>query len=95
MTNQMKLIGQRITDLREIAELSQQEVADFLNISLDTYKSYEDGVEDMPISILYELANKFDVDFTAKVPLMITMKQTMYMTSNSYYFFNNNFGIES
>lgn len=65
MTNQYKLIGQRITDLREIAELSQQEVADFLNISLDTYKSYEDGVEDMPISILYELANKFNVDFTA------------------------------
>ncbi len=65
MTNQMKLIGQRITDLREIAELSQEDVADFLNVSLETYKSYEEGIEDMPISILYELASKFGVDFSA------------------------------
>jgi len=65
MNDQIKPIGQRITDLREIAELSQQEVANFLNVSLETYKSYEEGVEDMPISILYELANKFGVDFSA------------------------------
>lgn len=65
MNNQIKLIGQRITDLREIAELTQEEIAEFLNISLDTYKSYEEGIDDMPISILYELANKFGVDFSA------------------------------
>lgn len=65
MNEQVKLIGQRIQDLREIAELSAEEVAGFLRISVDTYKSYENGEVDMPISILYELANKFDVDFTA------------------------------
>lgn len=65
MNEQVKLIGQRIQDLREIADLSAQEVADYLNISVDTYLAYEKGEEDMPISILYELANKFDVDFTA------------------------------
>lgn len=46
-----------------------------------------------PVAAKY--LSRFDVDFTAKVPLMVTMKQTMYMTSNSYYFFNNNFGIEA
>lgn len=65
MNNQIKLIGQRIRDLREIAELSEEEVAKFLNVSLETYRAYEDGIDDMPISILYELANKFDVDFSA------------------------------
>lgn len=65
MNEQVKLIGQRIQDLREIAELSAQEVADHLEISVDKYLSYENGEKDMPISILYELANKFDVDFTA------------------------------
>ena len=65
MDDQIKLIGQRIKDLREISELSQNEVADYLNVSLETYRSYEDGIEDMPISILYELANKFKVDFSA------------------------------
>lgn len=65
MNKQIKLIGQRIRDLREIAEISEQEIADYLRISLETYRSYEDGIEDMPISILYELANKFGVDFSA------------------------------
>ncbi len=65
MNEQVKLIGQRIKDLREIAELSAEEIADYLNIPIDKYLSYENGEDDMPISILYELANKFDVDFTA------------------------------
>ena len=65
MNEQVKLIGQRIQDLREIAELSAQEVADTLNIPVEKYISYENGEKDMPISILYELANMFNVDFTA------------------------------
>ena len=65
MNEQMKQIGQRIQDLREISELSAQEVADSIGISLEKYLAYENGEKDLPISILYELANKFDVDFTA------------------------------
>jgi len=65
MNSEIKLIGQRIRDLREIAELSEEDVAAYLSVSVETYKSYEDGLEDMPISILYELANKFNVDFSA------------------------------
>ncbi len=65
MIDQVKLIGQRIQDLREIAEISVEEVAEYLNIPVEKYLSYENGEDDMPISILYELANKFDVDFTA------------------------------
>lgn len=65
MIDQVKLIGQRIQDLREIAEISVEEIAQYLNISVEKYLSYENGEDDMPISILYELANKFDVDFTA------------------------------
>ncbi len=44
-----------------------------------------------PVAAKY--INRFDVDFSAKVPLMVSMRQTMYMSSNSYYFFNNDFGI--
>ena len=65
MNSEIKLIGQRIRDLREIAELTEEELAAYLNVSVETYKSYEDGVEDMPISVLYELANRFNVDFSA------------------------------
>lgn len=45
-----------------------------------------------PVAAKY--SNRFDIDFSASVPLMLTMKNTMYMSSNSYYFFNNDFGIE-
>lgn len=65
MNEQVKLIGQRIQDLREIAEISAEDIANYLNIPLDTYLLYESGEKDMPISVLYELANKFNVDFTA------------------------------
>lgn len=65
MNEQVKLIGRRIQDLREIAELTVEEIASDLGIDVQTYLSYENGEADMPISILYELANKFDVDFTA------------------------------
>lgn len=65
MNEQVKLIGQRIKDLREIAELSAEDVASYLGIAAEKYLAYENGEDDMPISILYELANKFDVDFTS------------------------------
>ncbi len=65
MNEQVKLIGQRIQDLREIAELSPEEIANHLEIPLEKYLSYENGEDDMPISILYELANKFNVEFTS------------------------------
>ncbi|MBR2405206.1 MAG: helix-turn-helix transcriptional regulator [Clostridia bacterium] len=65
MNEQVKLIGERIRDLREISELSVEEVADYLGISVEKYISYENGESDMSISIVYELANKFGVAFTS------------------------------
>ncbi len=65
MNDQVKLIGQRIQDLREISEFTTEEIAQHLGIDHEKYLSYEKGEDDMPISILYELANKFDVEFTS------------------------------
>lgn len=65
MNEQVKLIGQRIQDLREISEYTPEELAEYLDIPVEKYLSYENGEDDMPISIIYELANKFGVDFTA------------------------------
>lgn len=46
----------RIRDLREDADLSQQEVADLLNVSQTTYSRYESGVLDIPWKSLVKLA---------------------------------------
>ena len=57
-----------------------------------TVEYYIDAATFEPVAARY--LNRFDVDFTAKIPLMVTMKQSMYMSSNSYYFFNNSFGMK-
>ena len=46
----------RIRDLREDKDLTQKEVANFLNMSQTGYSQYEIGKNDIPTSILIKLA---------------------------------------
>ncbi|MGI5922633.1 MAG: helix-turn-helix transcriptional regulator [Lentisphaerae bacterium] len=54
----------RVRELREILDLSQEEVAEKLGIALDTYRQYETGQQSIPISTLNAVAELFHVDFT-------------------------------
>ncbi len=56
---------QHIRDLREDNDLTQQQVAELLNISQTTYSRYESGVLDIPSSSLIFLAKyyKTSVDY--------------------------------
>lgn len=65
MSDQIKQIAIRIRDLREISGLTVEVLAKELNISKETYMEYESGNVDIPVSFLYELANKFRVELTA------------------------------
>lgn len=49
----------RIRNLREDADLSQEQVATLLNISQTTYSRYETGKLDIPIQTLISLANYY------------------------------------
>ncbi len=62
MNEKMKEIGSRIFELRDLSGISADEMAQYLNIDVETYKKYEDGFYDIPASILYEIAHKFGVD---------------------------------
>ena len=46
----------RIRDLREDHDLTQQQVADYLNIRQNTYSQYETGSRQIPIEVLTALA---------------------------------------
>lgn len=46
----------RIRDLREDADLTQQQVADMLNVGQTTYSRYERGTVDIPLEALVTLA---------------------------------------
>ena len=46
----------RIRDLREDNDLTQQQVAEYLNIRQNTYSQYETGSRQIPIDIIKALA---------------------------------------
>ncbi len=65
MSEQIKLIATRIKDLREISEISIQTLAAELQIPEETYRAYESGDTDIPVSFLYQIANRFNVELGA------------------------------
>ena len=56
---------ERIRGLREDKDLTQQAIADLLNVTQTTYSRYESGVLDIPSVSLIELANfhKTSIDY--------------------------------
>lgn len=64
MSEEIKLIANRIQELREISGDSTERVAQLLGIEQSVYEGYEANGVDIPISVLYELANYYGVDFT-------------------------------
>ena len=53
----LKEIGLRLADMREIREMSREEMAARLNVSPEDYASYERGERDFQISFLCEAAD--------------------------------------
>lgn len=62
MTDQIRQIAARIRELREIAGISLETLAQDFGITRDKYQEYESGDSDIPVSILYKIANKFRVE---------------------------------
>lgn len=49
----------RLRELREDNDLSQQEIADYLNMKQPQYYRYECGIRDIPTDILIALAKLY------------------------------------
>ena len=64
MSEQIKLIGARLRELREIAGDSVEDIAGELAISPELYSKYENGETDIPVSFLFNAANKFGVELS-------------------------------
>ena len=57
-------IGRRISELREVCGFTMKEMAEALGVDLKTYITYERSGEDIPIGVIFRIANKCKVDFT-------------------------------
>ncbi|WP_292379105.1 helix-turn-helix domain-containing protein [Methanosarcina sp. UBA289] len=62
MQEKIKEIADRVRELRELSDFTVKDMAEYLQVSAETYGKYEDGTEDIPASILFEIAHKLHVD---------------------------------
>ncbi len=53
------MICLRLKDLREDSDIKQAELAEYLNIKQNTYSQYENGKREIPISLLWKLADYY------------------------------------
>ena len=60
----MELISERIRELREIFDLTIEEMAKEVGVGPETYIQYETSGENIPISVLYHISQKFGVDLS-------------------------------
>ena len=64
MPDEMKQIANRLKEIREVCGFSVGETAARLGIPPARYAGYEENGENVPISVLYALANVYGVDIT-------------------------------
>ena len=57
----MEIISKRLKELRHEKELRQEDVAKILKVSRVVYNRYENNQRDIPIEILCELADFYEV----------------------------------
>ena len=67
MNQNPSLIPGRIKELREILEISAEDMSGETGIPFDTYLKYESGELDIPISVLYHIANRLGTDVTVLI----------------------------
>ena len=64
MTEQIKQIAGRIKEIREISGISAETLAVKLGLAKDLYISYESGNTDIPVGIIFKIAELFNVELS-------------------------------
>ncbi len=67
MEEQIKLVAERIKEMRNILKLSIDEVAKGLDISAQVYEGYESGTVDIPVGILIKLAKRYKIELSTLI----------------------------
>ena len=61
MEDQLKQIGERLRGLRDVLDLTPQDVADTIGIDVEKYNKIEQGEVDITISNLMKIAHKYGI----------------------------------
>lgn len=61
MSDQIKQIAERLQGLRDVLELTPQEVAESCQLTVEEYLGMESGEKDISVSALQKIARKYDI----------------------------------
>ncbi len=61
MTDQIKQIAARLHGLREVLELTEQEVADACQLTIEDYRELESGTRDISVSTLQKISRHYGI----------------------------------
>lgn len=61
MTDQIKQIAARLHGLREVLELTEQEVADACQLTVEDYRELESGTRDISVSTLQKISRQYGI----------------------------------
>ena len=64
MNEQIRQIADRLRGMREVLEIPVDEAALTCSITKAKYIDYESGKIDIPVSILYQMSHRFNIDLT-------------------------------
>ena len=84
MEQVFKELGERISGLRDACGFSQEEMAEVLELELTVYQEYEENGKNIPISVIYEIANKCGVDFTEIMTGVKAKLDTYHVVKNGH-----------
>ncbi|MDR2042712.1 MAG: XRE family transcriptional regulator [Tannerella sp.] len=64
MNEQIKQIAERLAGLRDVLEISVEEIAGVCNLSVDEYLRLESGTADISVSVLHRIAQAYGIELT-------------------------------
>ena len=67
METQVKKIAERLKGLRQMMEITPEEMARVTDVTLDEYLAKENGEQDFSFTFLFKCATRFGVDISAVV----------------------------
>lgn len=68
----MKYRYQRVRDLREDKDFTQQELAHYLNLHITQYRRYESGELEIPVHVLLQLKQLYNTTLDYLTEIVIT-----------------------
>ncbi|HBR34423.1 MAG TPA: transcriptional regulator [Firmicutes bacterium] len=67
MGEEIRQLAARIREIREIEGITLEALAEELNITVDLYQRYEAGTDDIPVGVLYKIAQRFNLELSALI----------------------------